>query len=197
MANAPVADESVPFLLALATRAAATGADPISFLKRVQGMHPGDFWVNLALGDALRGKNAPAEAIRFPQAALAVRPGTGVVHYRLAVALQISPTGSRRLRIRVNGPSQASRRHPPAMPASPTASNLWAGTIRPSSRHGSPSATIRDKPTITAPSPTTSRPRADMLRPRTPTARPLHLPYNPFTCKILGPISSPGLLLRR
>ena len=87
LANAPVADESVPFLLALATRAAATGADPISFLKRVQGMHPGDFWVNLALGDALRGKNAPAEAIRYYQAALAVRPGTGVVHYRLAVAL--------------------------------------------------------------------------------------------------------------
>jgi eukaryotic-like serine/threonine-protein kinase len=87
LANAPVADESVPFLLALATRAAATGADPISFLKRVQGMHPGDFWVNLALGDALRGRNAPAEAIRYYQAALAVRPGTGVVHYGLAVAL--------------------------------------------------------------------------------------------------------------
>ena len=87
LANAPVADESVPFLLALATRAAATGADPIPFLKRVQGMHPGDFWANLALGDALRGKNAPAEAIRYYQAALAVRPGTGVVHYRLAVAL--------------------------------------------------------------------------------------------------------------
>jgi tetratricopeptide (TPR) repeat protein/tRNA A-37 threonylcarbamoyl transferase component Bud32 len=87
LANAPVADESVPFLLALAPRAATTGADPTRFLKRVQGAHPGDFWVNLALGEALSGKNAPDEAIRYYQAALAVRPGTAIVHYGLAVAL--------------------------------------------------------------------------------------------------------------
>ncbi len=52
-----------------------------------QGRHPEDFWLNCALGDALRERK-PAESVGFYRAALATRPTVGVVHYEVGTALQ-------------------------------------------------------------------------------------------------------------
>jgi serine/threonine-protein kinase len=89
VATAPVTGQSVPFLLALAERLKSVGADPIPFLTRVQQAHPADFWANLSLAEALMEKNDLAEAIRFYQAAVALRPGAAVVYDNLGLALAL------------------------------------------------------------------------------------------------------------
>jgi serine/threonine-protein kinase len=55
-------------------------------LLRLQQEHPDDFWVNFELGNAL-GANDQAEAIRYYQAALAVRRSSVVVHRNLGAIL--------------------------------------------------------------------------------------------------------------
>jgi eukaryotic-like serine/threonine-protein kinase len=88
--TAPVADESLPLLLGLVEHWSAIEENSVPFMKRVQQAHPGDFWANLGLGNALH-KKSPEEAMRYYQAALAIRPGTGVVYNALGMAL--SSTG--------------------------------------------------------------------------------------------------------
>src|SRR5262249_57554688 len=68
---APVADESVPLLLALSNQLKPENKERLAFLKRIQQAHPADFWANMTLGKVLewREKN-PAEAIRYYQAAV-------------------------------------------------------------------------------------------------------------------------------
>jgi serine/threonine-protein kinase len=85
-ATALAAKASVQLLVALGERLQAVGADAIPFSKQVQEEHPGDFWANVMLGHALQAKN-PGEAIRYFQAALAVRPGAALAHYNLGIAL--------------------------------------------------------------------------------------------------------------
>ena len=85
----PVSSESVPLLLMLAERVKSIGGDPISFLKRVQQAHPGDFWANLGLAEAWRGQNRLAGAIHFYQAAIAIRPGAAVLYDNLGMALAL------------------------------------------------------------------------------------------------------------
>jgi tetratricopeptide (TPR) repeat protein len=85
----PVSSESVPLLLMVAERVKSIGGDPIPFLKRVQDAHPGDFWANLGLAEALMGQNHLAEAIRFYQAAIAIRPGAAVLYDNLGMALAL------------------------------------------------------------------------------------------------------------
>jgi serine/threonine-protein kinase len=80
------ADESVPLLLACAKQLKNAGDDPIPFLTRMQEAHPGDFWANLNLGNALIGTK-PGDAVRYYQAALAIRPGTGIVYNNLGLSL--------------------------------------------------------------------------------------------------------------
>jgi serine/threonine-protein kinase len=89
IATATVTGQSVPLLLSLAERHKASGADPIPFLTRVQQAHPGDFWANLSLAEALKEKNNLPEAIRFYQAAVALRPEAAVIYDNLGLALAL------------------------------------------------------------------------------------------------------------
>ncbi|OWK40283.1 protein kinase domain-containing protein [Fimbriiglobus ruber] len=86
VAAAPVNDPSVALLLALAQHWKAAGEDPIPFLTQIQKAHPADFWVNFTLGEELRSKGNPAEAVRYLQAALAVRPAA-IVHNSLGMVM--------------------------------------------------------------------------------------------------------------
>jgi tetratricopeptide (TPR) repeat protein len=52
-------------------------AEPL--LRAAQGRHPEDFWLNYALGEALRERK-PAESMGFYRAALATRPTVAAVH---------------------------------------------------------------------------------------------------------------------
>jgi serine/threonine-protein kinase len=85
--TAPVEKESVQLLVALGERLRQAGADAIPLLKRVQQQYPGDFWSNFALGEGLREKRQFQEAVRYYQAALAVRPGVAAVYNNLGIAL--------------------------------------------------------------------------------------------------------------
>ncbi len=61
--------------------------NPIAFLTRVQQTHPGDLFANLALAEELYlGRRRP-EAVRYYQAALAVRPDAPGICYRLGMVL--------------------------------------------------------------------------------------------------------------
>jgi eukaryotic-like serine/threonine-protein kinase len=71
--TAPVASESVSFLLAFGERLRATRNDAAAFLRRVQNEHPADFWANLIAGNAML-QSAPQEAAGYYRAALASRP---------------------------------------------------------------------------------------------------------------------------
>ncbi len=84
----PVTDESVPLLLAVEKRWGTTGADTIPFLKRLQQVRPGDFWVNLRLGIVLLYRNRTAEAVRYFQTAQALRPTAAIASHNLAWALR-------------------------------------------------------------------------------------------------------------
>ncbi|MFT3882404.1 MAG: tetratricopeptide repeat protein [Gemmatales bacterium] len=86
IASAPATDQPVQLLLALAYRYESCGGNPIQLLTEVQKNHSSDFWVNYRLGEALGAKSKHAEAIRYYQAALALRQA-GVVHHNLSIAL--------------------------------------------------------------------------------------------------------------
>jgi serine/threonine-protein kinase len=58
-------------------------AEPL--LRAAQRRQPEDFWLNHALGEALRERK-PAEAVGFYRAALATRPAVAAVHYEVAMA---------------------------------------------------------------------------------------------------------------
>jgi tetratricopeptide (TPR) repeat protein len=75
--------------LARALRGAGSGALAERLLRQAQAGHPADFWVNFELADTLIEKKVPdaGEAVRFCQAALALRPQSPVVHSNLGVAL--------------------------------------------------------------------------------------------------------------
>lgn len=82
----PTTRPSLQQLRALGDRLAAAGLDAMTFRSRIQLEHADSLLANLSLADALR-PNGPAEAIRYYQAALAVRPQSATVHNNLAVAL--------------------------------------------------------------------------------------------------------------
>src|SRR5262249_44217667 len=82
-----VADQPPQLLLALDKHLKPDSPDRLPFLRRVQRAHPGDFWANLTLGDTLMARFQLAEAIRYFQAAVAIRPQVALGHVRLAFAL--------------------------------------------------------------------------------------------------------------
>jgi serine/threonine-protein kinase len=84
----PVSGQSVSLLLMLGERFRAAGGDAQEFLKRVQEVHPADFWANIALGDALF-RIAPVEAASYYRAALASRPEAAVAYTALGDSLRI------------------------------------------------------------------------------------------------------------
>jgi tetratricopeptide (TPR) repeat protein len=58
-------------------------AEPL--LRAAQWRHPDDFWLNFALGEALRERE-PAEAVGFYRAALALRPTVAAVYTEVGMA---------------------------------------------------------------------------------------------------------------
>jgi eukaryotic-like serine/threonine-protein kinase len=85
--TAPVADQPPQLLLALDKHLKPDSSEQLPFLRRVQRAHPGDFWANLTLGDALLRRFQLAEAIRYFQAAVAIRPQVALGYGRLGLAL--------------------------------------------------------------------------------------------------------------
>ena len=76
---APVAVASESLLNMLGYRLlAASGAKALPFLKKVHAAHPGDFWSNYHLARLYAGLNRHADAARFYQAAVALRPDARV-----------------------------------------------------------------------------------------------------------------------
>jgi serine/threonine-protein kinase len=76
---APLAEQSLPLLLALGERLSAIGEDGIGFLRRVRERYPNDFWANFTLALALHGAGKrpggdPAPALAYYEKALALRP---------------------------------------------------------------------------------------------------------------------------
>jgi serine/threonine-protein kinase len=86
VAAAPAEKLSMQLLRVLADRLASAGVDATAFCSQVQLERPDSFLANLALANALRTA-APAESMRFYQAALAIRPGSATAHNNLGVAL--------------------------------------------------------------------------------------------------------------
>ncbi|HEX8521478.1 MAG TPA: tetratricopeptide repeat protein [Tepidisphaeraceae bacterium] len=86
-ASAPVDQAPIRLLITLAERLHQNGGDAVGFLRRVQQARAGDFWANFAMGDALRRVDHPDQAVRYYQAALAIRWQTSVAHGNPAAAL--------------------------------------------------------------------------------------------------------------
>ena len=79
---------SLSLQLALAERLRLAGGDATPFLRRVQNEHPGDFWVNLVLGNALLYR-ATGEAREYYRVALASRPQAAVGYCAVGDALRL------------------------------------------------------------------------------------------------------------
>jgi serine/threonine-protein kinase len=88
IASAAPGDHSVQLLVALGELVTFRGGNAVAFLKRVQDEHPGDFWANSALANALV-RTEPDQAVGYYRAALAARPGTGAVYHNLGMTLRI------------------------------------------------------------------------------------------------------------
>jgi serine/threonine-protein kinase len=86
--DAPPGHVPSRFVGFLALRLHGLNGDAEALLRAAQRQLPGDFWINLALGNALHAKKQLAEAIGFFRAALAVRPNAAVARYNLGVAFQ-------------------------------------------------------------------------------------------------------------
>jgi tetratricopeptide (TPR) repeat protein len=76
-----------PLLIGLGRDIAFRFKDPIPFLTKVQQAYPGDLYANLELAEQLVWRDRPGEAVRYYQAALAVRPEAPAVCNKLALVL--------------------------------------------------------------------------------------------------------------
>ena len=83
---APVADQRVPLLLALAWSLRQDSPERLPFLKRIQQKHSGDFWANFNLGAAIM-QSDPVEASRYFQAAVSIRPDLAIGYDKLGWSL--------------------------------------------------------------------------------------------------------------
>jgi tetratricopeptide (TPR) repeat protein len=75
-----------PLLTLLAKKLGQRDREAEPLLRAAQRRHPEDFWLNYALGEALRERK-PAEAVSFYRAALVNRPAVAALHYELGLAL--------------------------------------------------------------------------------------------------------------
>jgi serine/threonine-protein kinase len=87
--TARAADQPPQLLLALAYHLPFDSPEQLRFLRRIQQAHPGEFWVNVELGARLRLQ--PAEAVRYYQAAVAIRPQVGFGYIQLGLMLSTTP----------------------------------------------------------------------------------------------------------
>jgi serine/threonine-protein kinase len=81
--QAPVARQSPQLLAVLGARLRAKKLDAVGFLERVASAYPGDFWVNVEMGNALCDQSKEGEAIGYYRTALALRPDTVSLRYAL------------------------------------------------------------------------------------------------------------------
>ncbi len=81
-----LSDQPVSAALLLVHRLRGTGLDPAPFLRRLECVHPDDFWVQFELAVAL-DERGDAGAIERYKAALAIRPGAVAVLSNLGAAL--------------------------------------------------------------------------------------------------------------
>jgi serine/threonine-protein kinase len=86
LAKAP--DEPVSLLLALDTLLNRESKERLPYLRRVQQAHPGDFWANITLGVLYTWEKRSAEAARYYQAAVSLRPRTALGRFKLGTALE-------------------------------------------------------------------------------------------------------------
>jgi serine/threonine-protein kinase len=86
-AEAKVADLSPEYLAVLGQLLHTHRLKAVTFLRAAQAQHPGDFWLNLTLGEALTGSQ-PEEAAGFYRAAVAARPRNAAAHVLLAITLK-------------------------------------------------------------------------------------------------------------
>jgi tetratricopeptide (TPR) repeat protein len=63
------------------------GPDAEGLLREGHRRYPGDFWLNVAMGNMLDEKE-PAQAVAYYRAALAVRPEAAAIHFNLGNALR-------------------------------------------------------------------------------------------------------------
>jgi eukaryotic-like serine/threonine-protein kinase len=90
--TALAARASARLLVAIGETLGDSGADVVPFLMRVRKAHPGDFWANFMLGVALCAQRKDSgEAIRYYQAAVALRPTVAIAYHNLGVALLVHP----------------------------------------------------------------------------------------------------------
>jgi serine/threonine-protein kinase len=82
-ARAPVAEQSPHLLAVLGARLRSKKLDAVGFLERVVSAYPGDFWVNVEIGNALCDRSTWGEAIGYYRTALALRPETVSLRYAL------------------------------------------------------------------------------------------------------------------
>jgi serine/threonine-protein kinase len=88
LASDPSIDrQPVSLLLFAATAITRAKLDPLPVLLRTHRTHPDDFWVNLAMGDEMLRVQKHSDAVRYYQAAQAVRPDAALAHFSLGRAL--------------------------------------------------------------------------------------------------------------
>jgi tetratricopeptide (TPR) repeat protein len=85
--TAPIDEQHLQLLLTLERKLPYKSPERLPLLKRIHQAHPGQFWANLKLADGLLNNGKPGEAIRYYQAAVAIRPQVGFGHVRLGNAL--------------------------------------------------------------------------------------------------------------
>jgi eukaryotic-like serine/threonine-protein kinase len=76
---------SAPLVTLLAKKLGQQDKQAEPLLRAAQWQHPEDFWLNFALGEALRERE-PAEAVGFYRAALAMRPTVAAVYTEVGMA---------------------------------------------------------------------------------------------------------------
>ena len=76
---------STPLVTLLAKKLGQQDKQAEPLLRAAQWRHPEDFWLNFALGEALRERE-PAEAVGFYRAALAMRPTVAAVYSEVGMA---------------------------------------------------------------------------------------------------------------
>ncbi|MCE9524935.1 MAG: tetratricopeptide repeat protein [Planctomycetales bacterium] len=74
-------------ILALTLRGAKQSDSALRLLRSAQYVYPGDYWLNLELGNALFDNQDGEGAIRFYTAAISIHPSSASVHHNLGLML--------------------------------------------------------------------------------------------------------------
>jgi serine/threonine-protein kinase len=84
--EAPESGPPTPLVTLVAKKLGQKNGQAEPLLRAARGRHPDDFWLNYALGEALRERK-PAESVGFYRAALATRPTVAGVQFEVGMAL--------------------------------------------------------------------------------------------------------------